>query len=187
MMSEQVIILTAGNGGRMGGINKSLLPIRGKPILDYYIEKSANLVVVVGYNYEALLSRLPRKNYVINRDWRSTNSAYSLKLALESDASDSVIIDGDTLFLGEIDEYGFYCCRPDYHFLTQANTFEKCSALQFIGVAKTTKKQNEQYLRGFTAKNNNDYWCEVYRSIKIIETKDKWYEIDTWEDYRNAV
>jgi len=187
LKETQLIILAAGDGGRMGGVNKCLLQIQGKSILDYYRDKFQNIVLVIGYNHQELIKHLNGTAYVINTEWESTNSAYSLKLALERNSGDSIIVDGDTLFLGEIDRDGFYCCRPEYHFFSPQNTFEKCSALQFIGIARTSEAENLRYLKDFSEKNANNYWCEIYKDIKIVETKDKWFEIDTWGDYKIAV
>lgn len=97
MDARQAIILAAGRGSRMGDLTqdrpKCLLPLRGRPLLDWQIEALteggiSNIAIVTGYKHEALSPWGLREFH--NPRWSETNMVYSLtqaSAALESEVS----------------------------------------------------------------------------------------------------
>ncbi len=108
----KAIILCAGKGGRLRPLTddrpKCLLAFGTRTILDVALEHLgsagiSDVVLVVGY-HEDLVRRLyagrPGVNisFVSNGDYAATNTAVSLRLALEGMDDDFVLINGDVLF-----------------------------------------------------------------------------------------
>lgn len=108
----EAIILCAGSGRRLYPLTKNkpkcLLKIGEKTILEYSIEnlKEAGverIFVVSGYN-KKLIEDLIEKNrykdiqFIENSDFASTNTAFSLNLALKKIDSDFILLNGDVLF-----------------------------------------------------------------------------------------
>lgn len=59
LMNTTAILLAAGSSTRMGDLNKLLLPFRNKPMISHITDnllqsKISNVIVVVGYEYEAV-------------------------------------------------------------------------------------------------------------------------------------
>lgn len=95
----KAVILTAGGGGRLGALTvhrpKSLLPVAGRPLIDYVVASLAgaglrDLVVVLGYRGEMLQEHLGdgsrlgvQIDYVLNPQYRWGN-ARSLWCAREA-------------------------------------------------------------------------------------------------------
>lgn len=105
-----VIILNAGIGKRLYPLtlkkHKSLIEINGVTIMDYQLtilnRKRLNTIIVTGYLSEQIEEKV--KNYnnvkiVKNKDYATTDNAYSLLLGFSKVKSNQVIIlDGDVLF-----------------------------------------------------------------------------------------
>jgi choline kinase len=85
----RVIVLAAGQGYQLDGLNKCLIkdPADGRSILEKVVLAfpGAKITVVVGYRAVAIMQAHPQLDYVYNRDWAVTNNSYSLALALGSD------------------------------------------------------------------------------------------------------
>ena len=82
------IVIAAGPGSRMGAYAedrpKCLLPIAGRPMLEWTIENLRaagcdELVIVAGHRAEMI--RVPDARIVVNEDWRDTNILHSLMTA----------------------------------------------------------------------------------------------------------
>lgn len=104
----KAIILAAGKGTRMGALTattpKCLLPVNGRPILDYQLSALAaagieDILVVSGFcaSQVAAYSR-GRFQALVNNEYESTNSIYSLWLAKDWLAgSGFVLLNGDVV------------------------------------------------------------------------------------------
>ena len=109
---RRVIILAAGRGHQLDGINKILIkhPKTGSTILDHAISafKEKKIIVVVGFRAIQIMQEYPQLDYVINHDWALSNNAMSLGLALEDEPA--YVISGDIFIdeelIRELDEYG---------------------------------------------------------------------------------
>lgn len=106
--TDTAIIACAGRGSRLGHmIPKACVEVGGKTLLQWQLEALIDfrhIVVVVGYrhNYviDELLTHRKSVTLVINDEWETTNTAYSVSLACELFDKDKPVltIDGDTLF-----------------------------------------------------------------------------------------
>jgi choline kinase len=110
------IILAAGGGTRLRPLTehqpKCLVSVNGVPIIQNALcallgVGCSDVSIVIGYRQEVIKQRVGSKyygmqvHYVCNSDWESTNSMFSLHLALE-DALPHYIIEGDVYFDPEI-------------------------------------------------------------------------------------
>ncbi|HMJ56546.1 MAG TPA: phosphocholine cytidylyltransferase family protein [Polyangiaceae bacterium] len=88
------IIIGAGRGSRLehltDEIPKTLVPVMGRPILDWVLEALAaggfgrrDIVFICGYRAEVIQERYPGFTYVKNRDWENNNILLSLMTARE--------------------------------------------------------------------------------------------------------
>lgn len=102
----KAVILAAGVGSRLGGtLPKCLIPIGGdKTILSNQVTVLRNLgireiIVLVGFKKEVVMEYYPDLAYVYNPRFHITNTAHSLRLALEAIAPDDVLwTNGDVVF-----------------------------------------------------------------------------------------
>ncbi len=101
----RVIILAAGKGRRLGlGLPKCLTPIvEGYTILDLQLHHLHRLVeqvtVVVGHREELVRRLYPECHFVSNAEYETTNTAFSLALALEHAGEEDVLwVNGDVVF-----------------------------------------------------------------------------------------
>ena len=104
----QAIILAAGMGRRLnsltGGLPKPMVKIGSKSIIHYQIESCLEMgveqfVVVIGYRHDDMQAHVleilshQQVTFVINPDYATTNTLYSLFMASE-------YLDKDTLYQG---------------------------------------------------------------------------------------
>ena len=109
---SRAIILAAGRGHQLDGINKILIrhPTTGMTILDHTISAFARkkITVVVGFRAISIMQKYPQLDYVINHDWALSNNAMSLGLALDNEPT--YVISGDIFIddnlIRELDECG---------------------------------------------------------------------------------
>ena len=75
----RAIILAAGRGHQLDGVNKVLIrhPKTGRTILDHAIEAFAgkNVTVVVGFRAIQIMELYPQLDYVLNPEWAVTGNA----------------------------------------------------------------------------------------------------------------
>ena len=104
MSVDRAIILAAGQGFQLDGMNKALIrhPGTGKTILDHATDAFAGkkITVVVGFRAIQIMETYPELDYVINPDWALTNNAMSLGLALTDDPC--YVVSGDIFFNREL-------------------------------------------------------------------------------------
>jgi choline kinase len=112
----QALILAAGKGKRMAGLTsgrpKSLLPFMGKTLIEYSMDRFAevgvkHLVVVVGYERQLLVDFIRSRwkgsmEFVFNPLFESTNVIFSFWLALPYLHDDVFYLHADTVFGPEI-------------------------------------------------------------------------------------
>jgi choline kinase len=88
------VLIGAGRGSRLehrtDEIPKSLVPVMGRPMLEWILEALAeagftkkDVVFVCGYKKEVLQARYPEFTYVVNDDWENNNILESLVYARE--------------------------------------------------------------------------------------------------------
>jgi len=109
----QAIILAAGMGRRLnsltGGLPKPMLKITDKSIIHTQIESCLQygverFVIVIGYREEEMKAHIlevlssEQVIFVINPDFATTNTLYSLYLAREYLDQDTLYFNGDVLF-----------------------------------------------------------------------------------------
>ncbi len=103
------IICAAGKGSRLGhSFPKACVEVGGKSLIQWQLEALEgirNVAVVLGYRKEFVIDEIltHRNNItlVINKDWETTNTAYSLSLGCELFDETVLTIDGDTIFSKE--------------------------------------------------------------------------------------
>jgi choline kinase len=116
-MQTKAVLLAAGRGTRLLPLSadtpKTLLPVGGKAILDYILERVAaagipEAVIATGHRADRLMAHVGSLRpglsvrYVHNPVYDRTNSTYSLWLAREEAGDDFVVINADTLFSRDI-------------------------------------------------------------------------------------
>lgn len=101
---KRAIILAAGQGFQLDGINKLLIqhPATGRTILDHALEafSGKDVTVVVGFRAIEIMQRYPRLDYVINHQWALSSNGLSLGLAL--DERPTYVVSGDIFFEREL-------------------------------------------------------------------------------------
>lgn len=126
----RVIVLAAGQGYQLDGLNKCLIrdPFDGRTLLEKVIRAfpDCEITVVVGYRAVAIMQAQPRLRYVHNRDWAVTNNSYSLALALDSDEP-CWVLSSDLLFEPEL--VGDMRAGPPNAVLTQVRENRVLSAV----------------------------------------------------------
>lgn len=107
------ILIGAGRGRRLGpntdAIPKTLVPVMGRPMLDWILEALAeagfatkDVVFVCGYKADVLRAKHPEFTYVENRDWESNNILASLFCAREHMKDGFVSSYTDIIYRGSI-------------------------------------------------------------------------------------
>jgi choline kinase/GT2 family glycosyltransferase/predicted Zn-dependent protease len=112
----KAIILNAGKGGRLAPHTdetpKCLLNIGQKKLIDYQLDGLRlagirDIVMVVGYRHEQIRDYVSiygdlRFTFIENKDYASTNTAYSLWLARNEMTDDFIYCNGDVIFHPEL-------------------------------------------------------------------------------------
>jgi choline kinase len=117
MLPARAVILAAGQSVRLrpltDSLPKCLLPMGPKTILDWQLEALQSIGVeditlVVGYFQEKIKSHVSEHypnlhvTYVTNEDYVTTNTLFSLKMALEQVEQDFYYLNADVVFDEEI-------------------------------------------------------------------------------------
>ncbi len=104
MSVNRVIILAAGQGFQLDGMNKALIrhPATGKTILDYAMDAFSgyDITVVVGFRAIQIMEAYPDLDFVINQEWALTSNAMSLGLALSDEPC--YVVSGDIFFTNDL-------------------------------------------------------------------------------------
>lgn len=112
MAEFKAVILCAGQGKRLAPLTKSrpkcLLPVGNKTILEHILDNLedaniAEVILVTGFKSQLVENLVNGKKngrirFVLNEKFSSTNTAYSLNLALKTMDSDFILINGDVFF-----------------------------------------------------------------------------------------
>jgi hypothetical protein len=190
----QLLIVAAGDGGRMGGVNKCLLEVeKGVTLIDHYKKlfgSDYNIRAVVGYNAEAIKERYPEISYTFNPRWEISNSAYSTYLALKDCGDEGVVIDADLYFNFIPEKRGYYCSPLKESVLSKkfGNYVIYDCLGWFRGIARLWPIDVKKYLKRFEERYDwmfNRYWCNVSYGITPVITEEKIYEFDTRADYES--
>jgi phosphoenolpyruvate phosphomutase len=103
--SVNAVVLAAARGDRLGELTadapKAMLEVNGRPILAQAVEKLnrvgiKDISVVRGYRKDKIA--LPNLKYVDNDEYSATSEVYSLYLAREKIAENTVVLYGDIIF-----------------------------------------------------------------------------------------
>jgi choline kinase len=120
LVNTKAVILAAGRGTRLFPLTKdmpkTLLKVTGKPILEYILDRLANIgiaeiIIVVGHFGEKIKRHVGTDyrgipvRYVFNPIYDKTNSTYSLWLTRDIAGDDFLVINADTLFSRDIIKY----------------------------------------------------------------------------------
>ena len=106
-------MIGAGRGSRLGHntdqIPKTLVPVMGRPMLDWILEALASagfsrkdVVFVCGYAEEVVRARYPEFTFVRNADWANNNILLSLMCAREYLAPGFLSTYADIVYDGEV-------------------------------------------------------------------------------------
>ena len=109
----RAIIIGAGRGSRLGRntdeIPKTLVPVMGRPMLDWILEALASagfarkdIVFVCGYAEDIVRARYPELTFVKNEDWANNNILLSLLCAREHLSEGFVSTYADIVYDGAI-------------------------------------------------------------------------------------
>jgi choline kinase len=109
----RAVIIGAGRGSRLGRntdeIPKTLVPVMGRPMLDWILEALASagfarkdIVFVCGYAEEIVRARYPEFTFVRNEDWANNNILLSLLCAREHLDAGFVSTYADIVYEGAI-------------------------------------------------------------------------------------
>jgi choline kinase len=97
---KRAIILAAGQGFQLDGINKVLIrhPYTRRSVLEHALQAFAgkDVTVVVGFRAVEIMQQFPELDYVINHQWAVSSNALSLGLAL--DDRPTYVVSGDIFF-----------------------------------------------------------------------------------------
>jgi choline kinase len=154
---RQLIILGAGTATRLGalsrGLPKPLLEVGGELLLrrqlalvDYIFPEIEHRTVVVGHRSEAMAAALADQDVrlVHNEHFATTNTAASFRLALEEDASDCLLLNGDVWF----DAAALNCLRGVGN--AALTEFKDSTDLEEIQVSVDAAARVERIGKGFS-------------------------------------
>jgi len=188
----KAIILAAGRGLRMGCFTndkpKCLLEINGKSVLSRQLEvldkKCNKISIVVGYRKEMIMNEVGSKyNYIENKDYRNTNSIYSLWLA-KSELNDNIIlINSDVVFndklINNLIESPYDICVA----LSTEWSLEKGYKVEIFGdrIVKMSMDIPENKIYGEYAgiikiNKRQLFLVKRYLSRLVNQNKDYWFE-----------
>ena len=103
----RIIILAAGQGFQVDGMNKCMIkdPLTGQRIIEKIILAFTNyqISVVVGYQSISIMQEYPNLHYIYNQDWGITHNSYSLALAITDEPC--YVLSCDLMFEPELISY----------------------------------------------------------------------------------
>lgn len=205
-VSKTVIISCAGMGSRLGlNKTKALINIEGKTLIQRQLEMLKDIEdvrIVVGYQHEQVIEEVlkHRKDviFVFNHNYRETGTGASFSMACEYANEYVISLDGDLIVNPEdmkliLESEGEFICGfepntedPVYVVVNEieeqkyATSFSREQGnYEWSGLVQL-KRDNVKYTNGHVY-----YIIENLMPIKFKEIRAK--EIDTVEDYKNAV
>ena len=156
----KLIILAAGDSFELNGFNKLLLknPLTRETILDQYIRffKPTSIKIVLGYKAIDIMNEFPNFDYIINENWQTTGSAYSLYLALNKEPC--YVISSDLFFSKSLPEKVLN--KFDNHICTVKSESKRLTSLN-------TKVSNNLVNEVYRGRSNKDDF-ELVNFFKII-------------------
>jgi L-glutamine-phosphate cytidylyltransferase len=209
----QAVILAAGAGKRLGGkIPKPLTSlVNGKTIIDFQVEHlskiigAKNIIVVVGYKKEMIMSKLPHLSFVDNEAFAQTNTSKSLLLALRKVNDDVMWLNGDVYFdagvLTLLLKTGFSCCLVDRKqcgpeevkydlnedgFIHHISKTVPKSEGECLGINVILKKDLDAFRNELEIVNNQDYFEKALENLTISK-KIRLKPVDAGELYCNEI
>lgn len=163
----RLIILSAGDSFELDGFNKLLLnnPISGKTIIEQYqsIFEPSEITVVVGYKAMEVMNRYPNFNYIYNKKWQTTGSAYSLSLALNEEPS--IVIESDFF----IDEQ----LKNEFASTDEFVVIKKSESKSLNSFKAVMKENRITGVYSGKSKNNDPELLGVFK-VSNIETLREW-------------
>lgn len=157
----EVIILAAGVGSRLRPITldvpKCMVPVNGVPLIGRLIKQLqqhsniSRINIVLGYKSDIVIEYLKdcNINFIINRDFESTNNMYSFYLATKSlpNLNDIIIINADCIYDDKIITSAFEsdssCIMTDENFFNEESMKVEVNDNYVIGISKAyPKKEN---------------------------------------------
>lgn len=155
----KLIILAAGDSFELNGFNKLLLknPKTRETILDQYIRffEPTSIKIVLGYKAIDVMNEFPNFDYIINENWQTTGSAYSLYLALNKEPC--YVISSDLFFSKSLNEKVLN--KFNNHICTVKSESKRLTSLNI----KVTNNIVREVYRGKS--KNNDF--ELVNFFKI--------------------
>lgn len=146
----RAVILAAGSGRRMGkygeNMPKGMLPINGKPIIEWQIERLkeiglSDIIIVTGYKAETI--KFSGVTYYHNANYAATNMIETLMCAREALDTDVLISYADILYTKELARKTVDCTADigvavdnawrDYWFLRYGSTEVDLETLSLSG------------------------------------------------------
>lgn len=163
----RLIILSAGDSFELDGFNKLLInnPISGKTIIEQYqsIFEPSEITVVVGYKAMEVMNRYPNFNYIYNKKWQTTGSAYSLSLALNEEPS--IVIESDFF----IDEQ----LKNEFASTDEFVVIKKSESKSLNSFKAVMKENRITGVYSGKSKNNDPELLGVFK-VSNIETLREW-------------
>lgn len=163
----RLIILSAGDSFELDGFNKLLInnPISGKTIIEQYqsIFEPSEITVVVGYKAMEIMNRYPNFNYIYNKKWQTTGSAYSLSLALNEEPS--IVIESDFF----IDEQ----LKNEFASTDEFVVIKKSESKSLNSFKAVMKENRITGVYSGKSKNNDPELLGVFK-VSNIETLREW-------------
>jgi choline kinase len=157
----EVIILAAGVGSRLRPITldvpKCMVPVNGVPLIGRLIKQLkqhsniSRINIVLGYKSEIVTEYLKDSNinFIINKDYESTNNMYSFYLATKSlsNLNDIIIINADCIYDDSVILSAFEsdssCIIADENFFNEESMKVEVNDNYVIGISKAyPKKEN---------------------------------------------
>lgn len=214
---KNAIILAAGRGSRMGYLTndmpKCMMTVNNKTIIQKTIEtlkykNIKNIIVVTGYKADILEKHIRTFDndiiFINNAEWLTTNSMYSMYLALKY-LSNSIVIDSD-IYINNINSiltkitYSGYSAIKTIndnewnldinakHFISSVHISDKYNALTclpIIDISYWTEKDALKIsnyfnfiFKHFKHEFKNKYWDEVPLFYLFTKLKLKRYDLN---------
>jgi len=184
----QAIILAAGNGSRLrpltDSIPKVMVKVCGETIIKralnrlVEIKKIEEVIIVVGYKAEKIKEHIGESykgmkiNYVLNKDYASTNNIYSLWLAKDYVKSDVILLEGDVIFTKEMLAPLVESKHPNLVLVAKYN--ESIPGTVITMDKKTNKIKS--FIGSKDQRKTKNYFKDKYKTINIYLFKKHFFE-----------